>query len=175
MRRRPRGIVCRIRQADRQRAGEFPVQSNRVSQNEAAAHVRALIAMRVVDTIDPVVGPQPSFGLGHGAGIIPERHCIAAAVAIEKEGTDNLGPPLALCDVHKSPAIMAGSPVIQHAGRFDLCCIVVAEKLDFGRTAAQIFDRGIDDPPADFFGGAGPAVGRILRLVGGVYVFVFAA
>ena len=103
---------------------------------------------------------------------MPECLRVAAGVDVEEKWTDDLGPVLAFADRDGSPAVVAASPVVEDAGGGNLRRVAMAEELDLGRTAAEIFEARVDEPEAEVLRGARPAVNGVVVLHGRVDILV---
>ena len=103
---------------------------------------------------------------------MPECLRVAAGVDVEEKWTDDLGPVFIFADRDGSPAVVAASPVVEDAGRGHLGRVAMAEKLDLGRTAAQVFEARVDEPEADVLCGARPAVDGVVILHGRVDILI---
>ena len=173
----------------------------RVVEHDLAAHRSALVLVRVIHAVDPVVGPLRGFlfGLGEGVliqgvGIVRPRGRdrrvaggggqgfqvrrrrllgIGHGIDIDKNRADDLVPFLPGGNVAaRAAVVMAAFPIIQNDRVRVVIVAVMAVQFQLGRTAAEIFDSGVDEPDADVILGAGPAVGGGLVLDAGVAVFV---
>ena len=167
----------------------------RVVEHELAGDGAALLLVRVIDAVDPVVGPLGLFPLGLFECILPERGGVllpgrrhggvagrgrqrieiglggnlgvGQRVAIDKDRADDLVPFFAGGDVAAcAPGVVARAPVIED-GRLH-----VADQFQLRGPAAQVFGAWVDEKQADVLLGAGEAVGRNLVLHGAVAVLV---
>ena len=144
----------------------------RVVQDELARDVGAIAPARIIDARDPVVRPARRLLACASDRVLPECLRVAAGVDVEEEWTDDLGPVLAFADRDGSPAVVAASPVVEDAGGGNLRRVAMAEELDLGRTAAEVFEARVDEPEAEVLRGARPAVNGVVVLHGRVDILV---
>ena len=144
----------------------------RVVQDELARDVGAIAPARIIDARDPVVRPARRLLARASDRVLPECLRVAAGVDVEEKWTDDLGPVLAFADRDGSPAVVAASPVVEDAGGGNLRRVAMAEELDLGRTAAEVFEARVDEPEAEVLRGARPAVNGVVVLHGRVDILV---
>ncbi len=173
----------------------------RIVQHQPARHGPAAVPVRVIDAVDPIVGPLAFFHLRLAERILPQRRRIFSPgggdggvagggrqrvevglrgrpeavqrIDVNEDRADHLVPLLARGDIARgAAAVMGAAPVIQDDRvRISVVAEMAVQFLLRG-AAAEVFDRRVDEPDADMVPGARPAVRRHLVLHGGVAVLV---
>ena len=192
-----------MRQADRQvdQFGRMH-GGQRVVEHDLSGHRPAFLFVGVIHAVDPVVRPLRGLLFGLGEGVLKQRVRIILPgawdgrvaggggqrlqirrrsrpgmrqrVDVNKNRADNPAPGLTGGNAAGGTAVvMAAFPVIEDDRIRIIIVAQVAVQFLFGRTAAEIFDGGIDEPDANVILGARPTVGRGPVLHAGVTILVF--
>ena len=185
------------------RCGSFsrlPFGASGSIEDDLAGDRPALGQRRVVDALDPVVGPLRILFLRLREGVLPQRvrvvgpACgdgriagrrgqriqlglggglrIVERVDVDEDRPDDLVPLFTCGNAGARAVVVAAVPVVEDDR---LGVAVVAEvrvEVDAGRAAAEVFNRRIDEPHADVVLGARPAVSLRPVLHAGVAVLV---
>ena len=146
--------------------------AERVVEDYAAADFSSFRRRCVGIGTDPFVRPFRSFLRGFRPCVGIESGMVGAGIQVDHEGPYDLLPSLTLGHGDLRSAVMAASPVVEHAGRGHGVRVAVPHELHFRRAAAHIFHRRVEDVESYAVSRARPAERRVLGLHGGVDILV---